>query len=89
MGPTVGEQRQNFVDWLNSLHIPNDENWMLIGDFNFYRSSQNRNREGGCMQDISTFNGIISNLGLQKVPLKGRAYTWSNMQQEPLLEQLD
>jgi hypothetical protein len=38
------------------------------------------------MQDISTFNGIVGNLGLQEVPLKGRAYTWSNMQQEPLLE---
>jgi endonuclease/exonuclease/phosphatase family metal-dependent hydrolase len=88
-GPCSGQQRKDFVDWLNSLHIPDDENWMLIGDFNFYRSSQNRNREGGSMQDIMTFNGIISNLGLQEVPLKGRAYTWSNMQQEPLLEQLD
>jgi hypothetical protein len=41
------------------------------------------------MKDIMTFNEIISNLGLQKIPLKGRNYTWSNMQQEPLLEQLD
>jgi hypothetical protein len=36
MGLVVGQQRQDFVDWLNSLHIPDDENWMLIGDFNFY-----------------------------------------------------
>jgi hypothetical protein len=41
---------------------------------------------GGNMQDIMVFNEIISNLGLQKVPLKGRNFTWSNMQQDPLLE---
>jgi hypothetical protein len=26
---------------------------------------------------------------LEEIPLKGRAYSWSNMQQEPLLENLD
>jgi hypothetical protein len=50
---------------------------------------ENRNREGGNMQDIMIFNSIISNLGLQEIPLEGRKYTWSNMQQEPLHEQLD
>jgi hypothetical protein len=35
------------------------------------------------------FHETISNLGLQEIPLKGRSYTWSNMQQDPLLEQLD
>jgi hypothetical protein len=41
------------------------------------------------MQDIMVFNEIISDLGLQEIPLKGRSFTWSNMQQNPLLEQLD
>jgi endonuclease/exonuclease/phosphatase family metal-dependent hydrolase len=41
------------------------------------------------MEDMMFFNSIISNLGLQEIPLKGRKFTWSNMQQEPLLEQLD
>jgi hypothetical protein len=41
------------------------------------------------MQDIMVFNEVISNIGLQEIPLKGRSYTWSNMQQDPLLEQLD
>jgi hypothetical protein len=35
------------------------------------------------------FNDIIGHLGLLELPLKGRAYTWSNMQAVPLLEQLD
>jgi hypothetical protein len=62
---------------------------MIVGDFNFYRSMENRNRGGANLQDIMTFNQIINNLGLQEIPLKGRNYTWSNMQEQPLLEQLD
>lgn len=41
------------------------------------------------MHDTMLFNDAIGHLGLVELPLKGRAYTWSNMQQNPLLEQLD
>lgn len=36
-----------------------------------------------------TFNDFIREQQLIEIPIKGRNYTWSNMQQEPLLEQLD
>lgn len=35
------------------------------------------------------FNEAINNLGLIELPLKGRKFTWSNMQKDPLLERLD
>jgi hypothetical protein len=38
------------------------------------------------MNDIFLFNDIINHLGLLELPLKGRAFTWSNMQKQPLLE---
>lgn len=60
-----------------------------MGDFNFIRSTQNRNLPGGDMNDIMVFNELISNIDLQELPLKGRTYTWSNMQSQPLLQQLD
>lgn len=41
------------------------------------------------MNDIMIFNNIISYLGLVEIPLKGSSFTWSNMQENPLLEQLD
>lgn len=87
-GPCSGEQR-DFVSWLNNLEINIDQNWILMGDFNFIRSVQNRNLPGGDMNDILIFNEIISNIGLIEVPLKGLSYTWSNMQEQPLLQQLD
>ena len=53
------------------------------------RSIENRNQPGGDVNDIFLFNEIIGHLGLLELPLKGRAFTWSNMQEQPLLEQLD
>jgi hypothetical protein len=72
-----------------NLDIPAEQHWLFVGDFNFYRSVENRNKDGANLNDIFTFNEIISHLGLVELPIKGRFYTWSNMQEDPLLEQLD
>jgi hypothetical protein len=60
-----------------------------MGDFNFVRSQENRSQPGGDPNDIFIFNELISHLGLLELPLKGRSFTLSNMQQNPLLVQLD
>lgn len=87
--PCHGETRDHFVQWMYDLQIDSEENWMFIGDFNFYRSLENKNRVGGNINDINIFSAIFSNHGLMEIPLKGRKYTWSNMQEQPLMEQLD
>lgn len=71
-----------------NLQIPVHDHWLLLGDFNFIRSVENRNKDGADINDIFLFNSIISHLGLIELPLKGRNFTWSNMQDNPLLEQL-
>jgi hypothetical protein len=63
--------------------------WMILGDFNLIRSPENRNREGGDVNNMLLFNRIISQHDLEEISLKGRAFTWSNMQDTPLLEKLD
>jgi hypothetical protein len=62
---------------------------LFLGDFNFKRSEENRNKPGGDVNDMFLFNEIIGHLGLHELPLKGTRFTWSNMQAQPLLEQLD
>lgn len=62
---------------------------LFLGDFNFYMLVENRNKSRANMNDIFIFNDIISFLGLLEIPLKGRRFAWSNMQQSPLLERLD
>lgn len=85
-GPCAGELRDEFVLWMNELDIEPDQCWIIMGDFNFIRSVENRNILGGDMNDILIFNEIISNAGLVEIPLKGRNFTWSNMQEQPLLQ---
>jgi mannosylglycoprotein endo-beta-mannosidase len=88
-GPCSGEGRTDFVYWLENLNVQPDTLWLLLGDLNFIRSTENRNRGGGNIDYMMKFNEIISNQALVELPLKGRMYTWSNMQEQPLLEQLD
>ena len=88
-GPCQEPARSTFTSWLKDLQLDPTENLLLLRDFNFYRSLENRNRPGGNLQDTIIFNEIIGHLALVELPLKGRAFTWSNMQEDPLLEQLD
>lgn len=70
-GPCRGHERVYFVDWLKSFQIQHDEAWIFLGDFNFYRYVENRNKPGADMNNIFIFNNIISSLRLIENLLKG------------------
>jgi hypothetical protein len=53
------------------------------------QQTRRRNRLGGNLNDMMLFNDVIHHLDLVEIPLKGRALTWSNMQQNCLLEKID
>ena len=82
-GPCQGDQRTSFTNWLFDLDIPSTEDWLLLGDFNYIRSPDNRNKPGGDVNDMFTFNDFIREQCLTDLPIKGRNFTWSNMQQTP------
>jgi hypothetical protein len=85
-GP-CGEDRNNCVQWMYDLQIYDFENWMLIGDHNFYRAQHSdRNKYGGNVDDMLLFNDVIRSQNLVDLPLHGATYTWSNMQSDPLFE---
>lgn len=88
-GPCTDEGKKEFTDYLKSITIPDNEEWIIMGDFNLYRTSENRNREGANIGDMFLFNSMISHMELTEIPLHGKRFTWSNMQQPPLLEKLD
>jgi hypothetical protein len=69
-GPCQGTLRDQFVQWLYNLDIPHISNWLLLGDFNFFRSFDNRNKPGGDVNGMLIFNDIIGHLGLLELPLK-------------------
>lgn len=63
--------RTTFLSWFRSLNIQDEDKWMILGDFNFYRSLEDRNRAGGDILDTFCFNDVIGHLGLTELPLRG------------------
>jgi endonuclease/exonuclease/phosphatase family metal-dependent hydrolase len=87
--PCDTEGRTEFIEWFMTLDYSLYDLWIVMGDFNMIRSTADRNRLGGNLSNILHFNSIIQEHDLEEIPLKGRNYTWSNMQDNPLLEKLD
>jgi hypothetical protein len=64
-GCYVGELRYGIVKCLFDLAILPGEDWLLVGDFNFIRSPTNRNKPGGNVNDMLTFNDFIRLLTME------------------------
>jgi hypothetical protein len=69
--------------------MSDETKWLILGDFNLLRSPENINMPGANTSEILAFNDAISRLGIVEIPLKGCKFTWTNKQQDPLLERLD
>ena len=69
--------------------MPDDTKSLILGDFNYIRYPHNMSKNVGNLTEIFTFSKAISQLTLIEIPLKGRKFTWSNMQEAPLLQKLD
>lgn len=87
-GPCETEGKVAFIEWFENIHMPDEVDWLIVGDFNLYRIPQDRNRPGGNVADMLLFNGAISALGVVEIPLYGRKYTWTNKQQPHLWKDL-
>jgi endonuclease/exonuclease/phosphatase family metal-dependent hydrolase len=81
--------RDNFLEWFQAIHMPDEITWLIVGDFNLIQRPKDRNKEGGDVQEMYLFNEAISKLGLVEIPLQGRRFTWTNKRPDPLLERLD
>lgn len=69
--------------------MPEEMDWLILGDLNLIRKLEDRNKLGGVINEMLLFNEAMSALGLVELPLLGRKFTWSNKQALPLLERLD
>lgn len=88
-GPCSPVEKVDFLSWFLGLDPALFILWLLVGDFNLIRCPANRNKPGGNANEMLLFNEVIHHLGLVEIPLKGRSYTWSNMQDDSLLQKLD
>jgi hypothetical protein len=71
-GPCLEPARSLFTQWLKDQQIQPLDSWLFLGDFNFYRSLEDRNKHGENLNDTFLFNDIIGQLGLVELPIKGQ-----------------
>lgn len=65
--PCQENRKHDLLNWLSGIQIPTDADWLLVGDFNLNRSIAGRNKPGGNLQEILSFNDAISELGLVEI----------------------
>jgi hypothetical protein len=88
-GSCVHEEKRSFVDWPSNIQMPDDCDWLLIGDFNLIRNPSDRNMPGGNISEMLWFNEALNSLGIIEILIHGRKFTWTNKQMPLLLERLD
>ena len=69
------EGKRPFIDWFKNIQMPDEHDWLIVGDFNHMRAPENRNRLGGDVSEMLLFNEAISYLGLIEIPLHGKHFT--------------
>lgn len=68
------------IQWFRGIQMPDTIDWLVVGDFNLYRSTEDRNKLGADATKMFLFNEAIAALGLFEVPLRGKRLTWTNKQ---------
>lgn len=51
-GPSAPAEKTAFVNWLYNFGVSSFEGWILVGDFNFTRTPENRNKPRGSACDM-------------------------------------
>lgn len=83
-GPTVDSLKEGFITELSLAASLADSNWLLAGDFNLVRWLTDCSSCCSSFRLMELFNEFISQSGLMDVPLRNRAYTWSNNRAKPV-----
>ena len=76
--PCTQPGKREFLQWFSEIQMPDEMNWLIVGDFNLIRKPEDRNREGANINEIFLFNEAISKLDIIELPLHGRQFTWTN-----------
>lgn len=88
-GPAHEEGREQFLLELAQMCNGNNYPMMIGGDFNIMRFSSDKNKKFCRNKWTDLFNHVINTHELRELQFSGGKYTWSNNQQDPILEKLD
>jgi hypothetical protein len=85
----VKTYKTNFLEELDDFCAKCTEPYIVGGDFNIFRFSFEKNRDGGSHKYSDLFNNVIQKHELIEVNMSSGGFTWSNSQVNPILVKLD
>ena len=88
-GPTHNDKKDKFLTEISNICGSSKSPLLIGGDFNILRYSSEKNKKFAGNKISDLFNWVINTHELREVDLIGGKYTWSNNQQDPILEKLD
>ncbi|RVW17381.1 LINE-1 retrotransposable element ORF2 protein [Vitis vinifera] len=88
-GPNKAVWRKDFWLELQDLHGLTFPRWCVGGDFNVIRRISEKMGDSRLTVNMRCFDEFIRESGLLDPPLRNAAFTWSNMQVDPICKRLD
>ena len=88
-GPAHNDKKDQFLTEISNIYGSSKSPLLIGGDFNILRYSSEKNKKFAGNKISDLFNWVINTHELREVDLIGGKYTWSNNQQDPILEKLD
>ena len=88
-GPAHNDKKDQFLTEISNICGSSKSPLLIGGDFNILRYSSEKNKKFAGNKISDLFNWVINTHELREVDLIGGKYTWSNNQQDPILEKLD
>ena len=77
-GPAHEENKDNFLDELETFCVNSKEPYIVGGDFNIIRFTHEKNKENTIHHHSDLFNWVIQKCCLREIHMVGGGYTWSN-----------
>jgi exonuclease III len=88
-GPQDTNEKELFLDEIKGLKTRAKKEWLILGDFNLIYKVEDKSGNRLNRRLMTRFKETLDNAQLMEVDLRGRAYTWSNEQNDPTFTRID
>ncbi len=88
-GPPAWEGKEAFCSELEELRGVCRGPWVLCGDFNLTKCTQERTGRSWCRKLMTMFADLQTKMELIDLPVGYQRFTWSNLQVVPMMAKLD
>jgi hypothetical protein len=82
-------KKEVFLDEIKDLKLRGKKEWLILGDFNLICKAEDKSNNRLNRRIMTQLKETLDEAQLMEVDLRGRAYMWSNEQNEPTFTRID